>query len=201
MTRSAPSTEINLVPLRPEDHDDAAALTNFLTAQHYPFHVSAELSAERVRAGIREGRYGRNPAHYSTDAASESDHRGWWVWADQTRLGVVVLEDLTEGAPLFDLRLADAHRGQGWGAAVLRGLTRVVFETYPEVDRLEGQTREDNTAMRKVFLKSGFVKEAHYRRGWPVEGGEPVASVAYAILRQDWVSGKTTTFQWEDLGA
>ncbi|TLP79833.1 GNAT family N-acetyltransferase [Nesterenkonia sphaerica] len=199
MTAPSPATEISFVPLRPEDDDDAAALSDFLTAQRYPFHVSPELRPEHVRSGLREGRYGRNPGHYATDAAAETDHRGWWVWADSIRLGVVVLEDLTEGAPLFDLRLAEAHRGRGWGPAVLQGLTRVVFETYPEVDRLEGQTREDNIAMRKVFLRAGFIKEAHYRRGWPVEGQESVASVAYAILRQDWVSGQTTTFQWEDL--
>ncbi|WP_369008661.1 GNAT family N-acetyltransferase, partial [Proteus mirabilis] len=76
--------------------------------------------------------------HYCTAAAADTDHRGWWVWAGQERVGVVVLEDLTDGAPLFDLRLADEHRGRGLGPAVLRGLTRLVFETYPEVDRFEG---------------------------------------------------------------
>lgn len=39
--------------------------------------------------------------------------------------------------------------------------------------------------MLRTFSKAGWVKEAHCRRGWPVEGVEPVASVAYAILRQD----------------
>lgn len=201
MTSSAPASEIVFAPLRPEDQDDAAALTDFLTAQSYPFHVRPALDAAYVREAINDGRYGYNPEHYATDAAADTDHRGWWIMAGQVRVGVVVLEDLTDGAPLFDLRLADQHRGRGLGAAVLRNLTRLVFDTYPEVDRFEGQTREDNIAMRKVFLRSGFIKEAHYRRGWPVEGDEPVASVAYAILRQDWESGTTTTFEWEDLKA
>lgn len=199
MTNTASASEITFVPLRPEDADDAAALTDFLTTQRYPFHVRTALNAAHVREAINDGRYGYNPEHYATAAAADTDHRGWWIWAGAVRLGVVVLEDLTEGAPLFDLRLADDHRGRGLGVAVLRGLTCLVFDTYPEVDRLEGQTREDNIAMRKVFLRAGFIKEAHYRRGWPVEGREPVASVAYAILRQDWVSGRTTTFEWEDL--
>lgn len=201
MTSTSPFSDITFVHLRPEDDDDAAALSDFLSAAHYPFHVNPRLSPDRVRAGIRDGQYGYNSQHYCTAAAADTDHRGWWVWAGQERVGVVVLEDLTDGAPLFDLRLADEHRGRGLGPAVLRGLTRLVFETYPEVDRFEGQTREDNIAMRKVFLKAGFIKEAHYRRGWPVEGGEPVASVAYGILRQDWVTGNTTTFEWEDLSA
>ncbi|TLP94474.1 GNAT family N-acetyltransferase [Nesterenkonia salmonea] len=206
MTSTTPASEITFVPLRPQDDDDAAALTDFLTAQSYPFHVRNQVNAEQVRRAIAEGNYGRNPEHYTSEEAADTDHRAWWILADQaggTRalLGVVVLEDLTDQAPLFDLRLADEHRGQGWGTTVLRALTRLVFDTYPEVERFEGQTREDNIAMRKVFLRSGFIKEAHYRRGWPVEGDEPVASVAYAILRQDWESGTTTTFEWEDLKA
>ena len=57
----------------------------------------------------------------------------------------------------------------------------------------------DHLAMRRTFLRCGWLKEAHYREGWPVEGGTPVASVAYAILRRDWESGTTTPFVWEDL--
>ena len=32
-------------------------------------------------------------------------------------------------------------------------------------------------------------------------GAHPLASVAYAILRRDWETGKTTNFVWEDLTA
>ncbi len=46
---------------------------------------------------------------------------------------------------------------------------------------------------------AGWLKEAHYREGWPVDGGAPVASVAYSIIRRDWQTGQTTTFIWEDL--
>ena len=48
--------------------------------------------------------------------------------------------------------------------------------------------------MRKTFLRSGFLKEARYREGWPVTGSPPLASVAYAILRRDWETGETTNF-------
>lgn len=69
----------------------------------------------------------------------------------------------------------------------------------PPVNRFEGQTREDNIAMRKIFLRCGFLKEAHYREAWPVLAGAALASVAYAILRRDWETGTTTGFTWEDL--
>lgn len=198
---TSPASTIRFTHLRPENPDDAREIVTFISSNTYPFHMRARPSPEQVQDNLAEDAYGHGPEHYENDAAAEqTDHRGWWVeTVGGERLGLVVLEDLTDGAPLFDLRLADEHRGKGWGAPVLRALTTLVFETYPDVDRFEGQTREDNIAMRKVFLRCGFIKEAHYRRGWPVEGAEPVASVAYAILRQDWASGTTTTFEWEDL--
>lgn len=116
-------------------------------------------------------------------------------------MGFVRLEDLTDPTPLFDLRLTEAHRGKGLAAPILTALTAHVFSTLPEVDRFEGQTRDDNFPMRRTFQRAGWVKEAHYRRGWPVDGAEPRASVAYAILRQDWENGTTTPVPWDDLPA
>lgn len=166
---------------------DRAALVEFLSGHHFPFHVVARPVRADVERAIDSGRY------------DDDDHAASWVdVAGHGRVGLVVLEDLTDDAPLFDLRLAEPFRGRGLAAPVLRGLTAHVFDTYPQVDRFEGQTREDNRAMRRTFLRCGFVKEAHYRDGWPVEGGTPVASVAYAILRRDWESGTTTPVPWSD---
>ena len=78
-------------------------------------------------------------------------------------------------------------------------LTAHVFTTMPAVNRFEGQTREDNIAMRKTFVRAGFVKEAHYREGWPIENSPPLASVGYSILRRDWQTGRTTPVVWNDL--
>lgn len=102
---------------------------------------------------------------------------------------------------MFDLRLAEEFRGRGLGVQVLTALCTLVFEQFPEPVRFEGQTREDNIAMRKTFLRAGFLKEAHYRLGWPTAEGPRVASVAYAILRQDWQNQDTTSFEWNDLPA
>jgi RimJ/RimL family protein N-acetyltransferase len=84
---------------------------------------------------------------------------------------------------------------------VLKAVTTHVFTTMQAVSRFEGQTREDNIAMRKTFVRAGFVKEAHYREAWPVENGSPVASVAYGILRRDWQTGQTTPVNWNDAPA
>ena len=128
------------------------------------------------------------------------DHAGLWIdVASFGRVGYAVLDDLTDGAPLFDLRLAAAYRGRGLGPSVLKALTTHVFSRIPEANRFEGNTRADNIAMRKTFLRAGFIQEACYREGWPVAGGQPMASFAYAILRRDWESGTTTPLEWDDL--
>lgn len=167
---------------------DRTDLVDFLTRNVFPFHVVPRPTAADVEAALERGAY------------RDEDHDTFWVeHAELGRIGTLRLEDLTDDAPLLDLRLDGSVRGRGLGVPVLRAATDLVFTTLPRVRRFEGQTREDNVAMRKTFLRCGWVKEAHYREGWPVEGGEPLASVAYAILRRDWETGTTTTFVWEDL--
>lgn len=99
---------------------------------------------------------------------------------------------------MIDLRLAEDARGRGIGTAILPVIVAEVFGRFPSVRKLEGQTREDNVAMRRAFRRAGWAKEAHYREGWPVAGGQPLASVAYAILRSDVQSGTTTPVPWDD---
>lgn len=178
---------LRLVPLDPTgaDHDGLVA---FLTGNTFPFHMRPRPTREQVEEAIAEGAYG------------DDEHETFWLEDDAAgRVGILRLEDLEDPTPLFDLRLAEGHRGRGYGREALRAATEHVFRTMPEVHRFEGQTREDNVAMRRVFLRAGWVKEAHYREGWPVEGGAPVASVAYAILRRDWERGETTPVPWDDL--
>lgn len=169
---------------------DGPELVDHVSSQDYPFHVWRNPSRADVESRLAEGGY------------LDEDHATYWVdHATEGRIGIVILDDLTEDTPMFDLRLMNAARGRGLGRAVLEAVTDLVFTTMPEARRFEGQTREDNVAMRRTFLRAGFLKEAHYREGWPVDGGEPLASVAYAILRRDWESGSTTPFVWEDLEA
>lgn len=170
--------------MRPEDSDD---IVGFLTGNSFPFHVQRNWTEPEVRETVESGRYWNN------------ESQGFWIVGDDESLGMVVLEDLEDDTPMFDLRLAENHRGQGLGSLILKELCVKVFNDYPGVLRFEGQTREDNIAMRKVFLNAGFIKEAHYRMSWPANDGKRLASVAYAILRQDWESGETTNFDWNDM--
>lgn len=185
MTSSA--SPVTLTRLDPTGAD-RAALVDFMTGNEFPFHMAPRPTREQVESWIEQGAY------------RDEDNDSYWVdHAELGRVGFLRLEDLTDLAPVFDLRLAQEFRGRGLAAQVLRAASALVFGTMPQVNRFEGQTREDNLAMRRAFLRCGWLKEAHYRQGWPVEGGEPVASVAYAILRRDWETGTTTPLVWEDL--
>ncbi|WP_105036549.1 GNAT family N-acetyltransferase [Cryobacterium aureum] len=177
--------EITLVPLSsPRDRD---ALVRFLTENEFPFHVGNRLTVRDAEERIDSGRF------------DGPDHAGFWIDVGALgRIGYTVLDDLADNALLFDLRLASQHRGQGFGAPILRALTKYVFTNIPEANRFEGNTRADNIAMRKSFRRAGFIQEACYRDGWPVPGGAPMTSVAYAILRRDWESGSTTPLEWDD---
>ncbi|HEX3815649.1 MAG TPA: GNAT family protein [Mycobacteriales bacterium] len=124
-----------------------------------------------------------------------SSARTFWIVAAGERVGLVRAYDC---GPLFDLRIRPDMRGRGIGAATLDWLTGYLFTELPHITRIEGQTRRDNHAMRKVFRGGGYVREAHYREAWPGSDGTVHDSVGYAILRRDWYAGTTTQPAWDE---
>jgi RimJ/RimL family protein N-acetyltransferase len=186
--RPAPSTADPDVALVPVDVErDRDALREFLSSNAFPFHMRSQPTVADVDARIADGDF------------AGPEHEALWVEVDGSgRVGLVVLDDLEDPGVLFDLRLAESARGRGLGVPVVRALTSHVFRSYPHVTRFEAQTRDDNRAMRRVLVRAGFVKEAHYRDGWPVAGGEPRASVGYAVLRRDHETGTTTPVPVDD---
>lgn len=164
----------------PVERADADALLDFLTAEEWPFHVMSKVDPGQVRDGIARGVY--------DDA--------FWMVDDGARIGLVRLFDLDDGTPMFDLRISSAARSRGAGTVAVRWLTEHVFTNH-DVNRVEATTRDDNHAMRRVFLKAGYVKECHYREAWPARD-RPHDSIGYAILRRDWETGTTTPVNWAD---
>ncbi|MHC5082026.1 MAG: GNAT family N-acetyltransferase, partial [Planctomycetota bacterium] len=122
----------------------------------------------------------------------------WVLGEGGERVGFLHVYDLLDITPLIDIRIRSPHRGKGIGTQSLRWLTGTVFGEFPSVRRIEGQTRIDNAAMRRIFEKCGYVKEAHYRKAWPDAEGTYLDSVGYCILREDWESGGTTPVLWEE---
>jgi RimJ/RimL family protein N-acetyltransferase len=169
----------------PFTSDQAEELVGFLTAEPWPFHGDGHVDVAAIRDRIAAGRY--------DDESSQS----FWIVECGHRIGFLQLEDLDDGGPMFDLRIRQAHRGQGHGSAAVRWLSEYIFTTWPTVTRIEAVTRADNRAMRAVLIRCGFAKESHYRDAWPAVDGVH-DSVGYAILRRDWFSGTVTRPQWDD---
>ncbi|WP_052423305.1 GNAT family N-acetyltransferase [Nonomuraea candida] len=165
--------------------DEADALVGFLTGEEWPYHAGVQ-EARAIRQRVADGVY------------DDEENRTFWVLADGERAGLIRLQDLADDTPMFDLRIRAARRGQGLGTTAVTWLTHYLFDEFPEVRRIEGHTRQDNRAMRAVFRKSGYVKEAHYREAWPAPDGTVHDAVAYAILRRDWQSGTVTLPEWDD---
>lgn len=161
-------------------------LIAWFASETWPFHGNPGPGPEVVGGWIDEGVF------------TSAEARTFWIMREHDRVGLVRLFDLEDEAALFDLRLRERFRAQGIGRIAVAWLTRLLFESYPHVRRVEAQTRHDNRAMRAVLRRCGFAKEAHYRRAWPAGSGAYVDGVGYAILREDWESGTSTPVRWED---
>jgi RimJ/RimL family protein N-acetyltransferase len=166
--------------------DDADRLVDFLTGDTWPFHGSPVVTPDQARRWIAAGRY------------YDGETRAFWIILDGADAGLIRLMDLGDSTPVFDLRLRARYRGQGIGGQAVRWLTSYLFTELPAIRRVEGTTRQDNRAMRRAFQRAGYVKEAHYREAWPVDGGEVYDAVGYAMLRRDWLAGTITTPEWHD---
>ncbi|MFF5208538.1 GNAT family N-acetyltransferase [Streptosporangium sp. NPDC000396] len=164
---------------------DAEALADFLTEEEWPYHAGTQ-DRETVRRRAAEGLY------------DNEETRTFWVLVDGERAGLVRLLDLGDDTPMFDLRIREAWRGRGIGTKAVSWLTGYLFTELPGILRIEGTTRQDNRAMRAIFRKSGYAKEAHYREAWPGLDGARHDSIGYAILRRDWLSGTVTPPDWQD---
>ena len=161
-------------------------LIDFLTSDTWPFHVFENPKPEKIRENFNKGLY------------SDDDNCTFWILSDgDERIGMIRLFDLTMHSPMFDLRIKSDYRRKGLGEKALRWLAEYVFTTLPEKTRLGGETRRDNVAMRNLFRKCGFVKEAHYRKAWPDQHGNAYDSVGYGLLKEDWERNKVTPVDWD----
>ncbi|MEM7244274.1 MAG: GNAT family N-acetyltransferase [Acidobacteriota bacterium] len=166
--------------------EQAEELVDWLLSETWPFHGATRPDRakllERVESGFFLGE------HVET----------WWGLLGDERVAFVRLFDLEDETPLFDLRLREAFRGRGLGAATLRWLTEHVFTKHEHCIRVAGYTREDNAAMRATFQRCGYVKEARHRGVWDRPDGPNLDAVGYAIMKCDWESGTTTPLRWEE---
>ena len=85
---------------------------------------------------------------------SAEDVLTFWIRDRGKTVGMVRLfdlDDLDVGSPLFDLRIAEGHRGRGLGRQAVHWLTDHLFTTFAMLHRIEATTRDENMAMQAVF--------------------------------------------------
>jgi len=163
-------------------------LVQFLTSDHWTYHGVSNPDPNKIRTSYEDGFY------------SNDESKTFWIVADDHhKVGMIRLFDLLDSTPLFDIRILSGYRGQGIGEDAVKWLTHHLFTQYPDKSRVEGHTRQDNYAMRTVFHKCGYVKEAYHRKAWrSQQEGKDYDSVGYAITKEDWENGTLTPIDWND---
>lgn len=153
---------------------DADAVVAFLVANSWPFHGTPLLTA----------------ADAAEVTVVSDDVASFWIRDRDETIGLVRLldlADLDDGSPLFDLRIAESHRGRGVGQRAVEWLTGHLFTTYPALHRIEATTRHDNAAMQAVFDRSGYRQEGRFVEAWKNTDGTRHDALTYAILRREHV--------------
>ena len=153
--------------------EDAEAAIEFLTSNEWPFHGSPHLRHDQA-AQVR---------------VAGDDIASFWIRADAKVIGLIRafdLDDLDVGSPLFDLRIAEGHRGRGVGRAAVTWLTGHLFNTHLELHRIEATTRHDNLAMQRVFERCNYRLEGRMLEAWTNADGTRSDTLTYAILRREW---------------
>jgi RimJ/RimL family protein N-acetyltransferase len=169
---------------------DRELLADWLSSDRWFYHSNPQLSREEVLESVDRGEF------------TGTNCQTFWIMANpDRRVGLIRLfdlDDIDDGAPMFDLWIQSEYQRQGIGKEALRWLTGYLFETWPELERIEGYTRVDNLAMRKVFLACNYVKEGHFRKAWATVDGKRLDSICYGILREDWINQTITPTNWND---
>jgi RimJ/RimL family protein N-acetyltransferase len=177
---------LGMVSMRAYRVTDGPTVLGFLHDETWPFHAGPAVTLADAAEHF-------DPAAYASDAVES-----WWLDVGEQVIGLVRLFDLCDDTAMFDIRISQAHRRTGVGTSTVRWLTEHIFTTR-SCKRIEATTRQDNIAMRRVLLRCGYAKEAHYRAAWPArEGNEIYDAVGYAILDNDWRSGTVTPVVWND---
>lgn len=157
---------------------DEAAVIDFLVGSDWPFHSVSRLSPEDAAR-----------VQVAADEVSS-----FWIREDGAAIGLIRLMDLTDlddGSPLFDLRIAEGHRGRGLGRRAVEWLTDHLFTTCPPLHRIEATTRHDNIAMQAVFDRCGYRLEGRLVEAWRNADGTRSDALAYAILRTEYLELKS----------
>jgi [ribosomal protein S5]-alanine N-acetyltransferase len=84
----------------------------------------------------------------------------------------------------FGYWIGEPHWGKGYATKVVKLFTNYVFETVPELHRLEAFVYEHNPASGRVLEKAGFTKECT-RKEAVYKAGKIISEDVYVIFRSE----------------
>jgi len=166
-------------------HSENEELIDLLCSNEWPFHAKVHLEPEAIRKAIAKGYYSEG-------------RETFWITENEQKVGILIIDDIDDTIPLFDLRLTKEARGKGIGKNSLNWLKDYLYREKGKI-RIEGYTRADNLAMRKCFTKAGFVKEGYLRSAWENDDCTISDTVLYASIYEDWKDRKTTPIKLNEV--
>ncbi|GGP09000.1 GNAT family N-acetyltransferase [Oceanobacillus neutriphilus] len=165
-----------------KEKDELLAL---MTSNDWEFHSNPSPTSEQIIKGYHAGWY----------------HEGretFWIEEADEKIGLIIIHDISDTIPSFDIRLDSEARGKGYGIKAVNWVIDYIFGLSEKKIRLEAYTRSDNLAMRKTLNKCGFVKEGYLRHAWENDDGSISDSVCYAMIRKDWKTKSSTPIKLDE---
>ncbi|VDG97011.1 ribosomal-protein-alanine acetyltransferase [Lysinibacillus sphaericus] len=159
-------------------NNEVEDLVGLLTNNKWSYHSGGVPQKDKVITAIEKGYY-------------SNGRETFWVIDVDKKVGIIIIEDINDTIPLFDIRLDAKYQGKGYGVKSLKWLQDYLFGKRGKI-RIEGYTRADNHPMRKCFTKAGFVKEGYLRNSWENEGGTVSDTVLYGAIFEDWEANEIT---------
>ncbi|OAQ72260.1 acetyltransferase [Pochonia chlamydosporia 170] len=158
------------------NHTNVAATLSDRFASPYTVEAAAEFIAG-------DGK-GADP-HYPTHGAIllkplEGETEGVMIGG----FGLRPLQDVFYRTWALGYFLTPSAWGKGYGTEAISAVVRWAFETWPGLNRIDGEAYSSNMASVRVLEKSGFVREGVRRRAVE-KGGVVLDVVALGVVRAD----------------
>lgn len=165
---------------------DISELVSFMTNNSWDYHSDPKPTEEQIVKAYHKGWY-------------QEDRETFWIENINEKMGLIIIHDINDTIPLFDIRIADNVREKGFGTKAVKWITDYIFNLPDKKIRIEAHTRSDNLAMRKTLYNCGFVKEGYLRHAWENKDGSVSDSICFAMIRSDWENEVITPIKFNEL--
>ena len=174
------------INLRPWQLKDLDAYAHWLQPHHKwhqldgPYYAKMTRGQiEKLKVKIQKKIEANEPIHQRVviaDARSDEllGTTSWYWQSKETNW-------LSVGIVIFD----EANWGKGLGYEALGLWSQHLFDTMPELVRLDLRTWSGNVGMMKLAEKCGYREEARFRMA-RIVNGEHFDGMGYGVLRSEW---------------